>query len=284
MPARSAPQSSIAVGDIRITSLPDGEAHFAPTGMIPGSDEAAWQGVPHLLDDDGWYVTTLGGFLVQTGDRSIVVDLGFGEQSVEVPGFARASGGRLVQSLRYAGVSPEEVDTVVYTHLHSDHTGWTTTGEGRTLTFPNATHLIGSEAEWTFWRDHPEVAFAPDPDAVSRPLEGRVEAAGDGRSVVPGVDLIATPGHTPGHQSVVVSSGAARAVILGDVLHCPLQITTPEWGVVFDVDPDLARRTRERQVAELEGTSTLVGCSHFPEAVFGRVLTGEGRRLWQAGA
>ena len=68
---------------------------------------------------------------------------------------------------------------------------------------------------------------------------------------------------------MVVSSGSARAVILGDVLHCPLQVTRPGWGVVFDVDPDLARRTRERQLAELEGTDTLVGCSHFPEVADG---------------
>lgn len=283
MSARAARQQSIDVGDIRITSLPDGEAHFSPTGMIPNSDEATWQAHPGLLDDDGWYVTTLGGFLVETGDRKIVVDLGFGHVQVEVPGFARAAGGALLDSLRQAGVSPGEVDTVVYTHLHSDHTGWTTTGDDHALTFANATHYIGSDAEWRFWQENPETAFAPDPVSVSGPLEARVQTAGDGRSVAPGVDLIATPGHTPGHQSVVISSGSARAVILGDVLHCPLQISTPEWGVVFDVDPELARRTRQRQLAELEGTDTSVACSHFPEAVFGRILPGDGKRLWSVG-
>ncbi len=283
MPARPAPQQSIDVGDIRITTLPDGEAHFAPTGMVPGSDEATWRAHPELLDADGWYVTTLGGFLVRSADRTILVDLGFGSVSVEVPGFARASGGALLENLRRAGVGPEQVDTVVYTHLHSDHTGWTSIGEDHRLTFPNATHVIGSDAEWQFWREHPDTPFAPDPVTVSGPMEARLEVAGDGHSVAPGVDLVATPGHTPGHQSVVVSSGSARAIILGDVLHCPLQISAPEWGVVFDVDPDLARRTRERQLAELEGSDTVLACSHFPEVVFGRVLPGERSRTWLTG-
>lgn len=80
-----------------------------------------------------------------------------------------------------------------------------------------------------------------------------MEVAGDGRSVAPGVDLIATPGHMPGHQSVVISSGAARAVI------------------------------HEQQLAELEGTDTVTACSHFSEAVFGRILRGDGKRLSQVG-
>lgn len=84
---------------------------------------------------------------------------------------------------------------------------------------------------------HPTIAFAPGPEVVGRPLQGRVEVVAKRHSVAPGVDLLATPGHTPGHQSVVVSSGSARAVILGDLLHCPLQIGMPEWGVVFASTP-----------------------------------------------
>lgn len=275
------PQQTIQVGDISITYLPDGEGHFVPTGMFPASRPEAWAAHERWLDGDGRCVVTIGGFLVRTGDRTVVVDLGAGDLQLDIPGFATATCGSLLDSLRAAGVEPAEVDTVVLTHLHSDHTGWTSGPDG-TLAFPNAEHLIGNYSEVEFWRANPEVPFAPAADAVLDPLDTRLTVAPDGHPVAPGVTLRATPGHTPGHQTVVVSSGAERAVIMGDVMHCPVQILEPEWSVFADVDADLARRTRERLLDELEGTDTAVACGHFPEAAFGRVVRGEGRRYWHA--
>lgn len=277
-----APQSSIMVGDIRLTFLPDGEAYFSPTGMFPGTTDESWQAHRQWLNEEGRYVTTLGAFLVESGDRKILVDLGIGVADIDIPDFARATGGRFLDSLRAAGVQPGQVDTVVYTHMHSDHTGCTTGGD-RSLTFANATHVIGSDAEFEFWRHHPEVAFAPPVDTVLDPVESRIETAGDGHGVAPGVTLRATPGHTPGHQSVVLSSGTDRAMILGDVVHCPAQLLEPDWSVLFDVDAEVARRSRDGLLAELEGSDTVVGCSHFPDSVFGRVVPAQGRRMWQIG-
>jgi glyoxylase-like metal-dependent hydrolase (beta-lactamase superfamily II) len=284
MAARPAPQSSIDVGDIRVTYLPDGEAHFVPTAVIPASTEEAWQAHRQLLDDNGRYVSTFGGFLIETGDRKVVVDLGFGDQSAEFPDFATLTGGRLLDSLKQTGVNPGDVDTVVFTHLHVDHTGWTSRaeGSGRALTFTNARHLT-SGPEWQHWSKPDESGVGPDPEAVLNPLQTRLEQVGDGQTVAPGVTLRSTPGHTPGHQSVVISSGSARAILTGDVLFCPAQLTESEWSTAFDVDPGLARRTREQLLAELEGSETVVAANHFPDAVFGRVLLGEGKRLWSAG-
>lgn len=281
-PAQCAPLQTVHVGDVEITFLPDGEAHFSPTGMFPASHPEAWAAHERWLDDDGRYVTTLGAFLVRTGDRKIVIDLGLGKDvEIEIPDFARATSGRFLDSLRSAGVTPDEVDTVVYTHLHSDHAGWTSENGG--LTFPNADHLIGADAEFAFWRANPDAPFAPAQDAVLDPLEGRVSSAGDGHAVAPGVTLVATPGHTPGHQTVVVSSGDERAVIMGDILHCPVQLVEPEWSVLFDIDPAAAKATREKLLDELAAEDVTIACGHFPEAAFGRVLRGEGKRYWHAG-
>ena len=192
MGASPAPLSSITVGDIRVTHLPDGEGHFA-TALIPASTEEAWLAHRRWLDDDGRIVGTFGGFLVETGDRKVVVDTGFGDQYVEYPDFATLEGGR----------------------------------------------------------DRPG-------EATLDALRDRIEHPAGDATIPPGVDLLSTPGHTPGHHSVVLSSGTARAVILGDVLSCPAQIPNEEWSVVFDVDPDLAGRTRQR------------------------VLAAEGRRYWRA--
>jgi glyoxylase-like metal-dependent hydrolase (beta-lactamase superfamily II) len=282
MAAQPAAQHSIDVGDIRLTYLPDGEGHLVPTGALPDSTEEAWQQAhQQLLDDNGRVVTTFGGFLVETGDRKVIVDLGFGDQSAEFPDFATLKGGRFLDSLKQTEVDPADIDTVLYTHLHVDHVGWTSRaeGSGRALTFPNARHLA-SGAEWQHWSKPDESGVGPDPDAVLNPLQSRLEEVADGHTVAPGVTVRSTPGHTPGHQSVVISSGSARAIIVGDVLWCPAQIPQSEWNVVFDVDPGLARRTREAFLAEVEQSETILACSHFSEAVFGRVLTGEGKRMW----
>jgi glyoxylase-like metal-dependent hydrolase (beta-lactamase superfamily II) len=280
--AGPAPQSSINVGDIRITYLPDGEGHFVPTAVLPASSEEAWQAHQQWLDDNGRVVTTFGGFLIETGDHKIVVDLGFGDQSAEFPDFGTLTGGRFLDSLKQTGVSLDDVDTVIFTHLHVDHTGWTSRAEGggRTLTFTKARHLA-TGPEWEHWSKPDESGVGPNPEAVINPLQSRIEEVGDGQTVAPGVTMRSTPGHTPGHQSVVISSGSARAIITGDVLWCPAQLPESEWSVVFDVDAGLARRTRDQLLAELEGSETVLACSHFANAVFGRVLQGEGKRLWQ---
>jgi glyoxylase-like metal-dependent hydrolase (beta-lactamase superfamily II) len=265
------------VGDIRVTYLPDGEAHLTPTGVFPASTEEGWQAHKRWLDDDGWWVASVGGFLVETGDRKILVDLGFGDQSFEAPGFATAQGGRFLESLKQAGVLPEQVDTVVLTHLHSDHTGWIS--HQGSLSFPNATYMLGNDEEWTFFQEHTDVPFHPG-DSV-RDLANRFETTTDGQAIAAGVNVRATQGHTPGHQSIVISSGSERAIIMGDILHCPAQITEPEWNTIFDVDVDLARRVREQLLAEMESDGTIACCGHVGEAVFGRVLPGEGKRMWQ---
>jgi glyoxylase-like metal-dependent hydrolase (beta-lactamase superfamily II) len=272
------PPRSITVGDIRLTYLPDGECRFI-TGLFPDSTEESWRRHRDLLDDDGRWTTSLGGFLVETGDRKVLVDLAWGDVEFEAPGFAQAWGGRFLDSLKQTGVSPEAVDTVVYTHFHSDHVGWTMSGGG--FTFPNARHVAGS-GELGFWlvADPVTTPFAPDPDAVRAPLESRLEEVCDGESVAPGITVRATPGHTPGHISLVVSSGSDRAIILGDIVHCVAQIAEPEWEFMCDVDRVLARQTRDELMAELEGSDTTVACSHLSRSYFGRVLPAAGKRYW----
>lgn len=187
------PLQTIEVGDIQVTFLPDGEAHFVPTGMFPASHPQAWAEHERWLDQDGRYVTTLGAFLIRTGDRKILVDLGLGaDVEIEIPDFATAQSGRFLESLRAAGLGPADIDTVVYTHLHSDHAGWTTDAE-HALTFPNAEHVIGASAEFEFWRAHPELPFAPSPQAVLDPLENRLSTASDGQTVAPGVTCAPPP-------------------------------------------------------------------------------------------
>ncbi|MDT7704752.1 MAG: hypothetical protein QOG20_359 [Pseudonocardiales bacterium] len=280
MSARSAPLESIEVGDIRVTYLPDGEATLAATTVFPASNEALWEAHRELFDDDGKLLLTLGGFLVEAGDQKVVVDLGFGDMVVPFPpvdGVFR--GGKLLSSLREAGVEPTDVDVVFYTHMHLDHVGWT--AQDGELTFPNARYIAG-EGELAFWQnvtDEGLAAIGPHPDAVQAPLVNRIESVADGALIASGVIVLASPGHTPGHCSAVISSGQDRAIILGDVVHCPLQLADGDLRIIFDVDPDVAARTRDRIAAELEGDPTITGASgHFSGSAFGRILQASGRR------
>lgn len=272
--------SSCHVGDIKIHFLADGGSVTEPTVAFPASLPEAWELHPEHLDDEGKYVASIGGFLIETGERTIAVDTGMGPTRLDIPGMGFFEGGNYLNSLAATGISRNQVTDVVYTHLHFDHVGWTTqqSDDDWQLTFPNARHLT-TDAEWSFWHGSSD-PFGPDQEAVQRPLEDRLEMTKGGVSIAPGVDVVASPGHTPGHISLVVSQGDERGIILGDVLHCPVQMTEAEWSIAADVDPELARRSREEMYRELEQPGTFAGINHFADAVFGRLILAEGKRTW----
>lgn len=264
--------------------------------FFPDSVPGGWATHDALLDERGWFPVSIGSFLIRAADRVVLVDLGLGAVDFVLPDVAEFRGGGLPAALAAEGLSPGDVDTVVYTHLHHDHVGWTTdvapapnapTGRAVTgLTFPSARHLV-SEAEWAHWRGTAELV-GPDPVAVQAPLSGVIRFAGDGDVVAPGVRLLATPGHTPGHTSLEVTDPGGddprRVIILGDVMHCQVQVTESRWSFAFDVDPDQGVATREQLLKELEDDRTILAGGHFAGQVFGRVLAPALLRAWAGGA
>jgi glyoxylase-like metal-dependent hydrolase (beta-lactamase superfamily II) len=177
-------------------------------------------------------------------------------------------------------VAAEDVDAVFVTHLHLDHCGTVALGRDDDIrpAFPNATYHWTSE-EHRYWTEQPDSFVMKR--GITGAVEDRFEARDSGAALAPGVTVVTMPGHTPGHAGVVLSSGDARAFLLGDGIACPAQLSEPEWSGMGDVDPKLARRSQEALAKEMEGGQALVGASHFPDLLFGRVLMGEGRRYWQ---
>jgi glyoxylase-like metal-dependent hydrolase (beta-lactamase superfamily II) len=259
----------IRVGAIEVAPVLDGLARIPPTAAYSGTSDADWAPHRDLLTEDGILELALGGFLVRTGDRIVLVDTGVGP--IVVGPF---SGGALMRSLAVLGVRPDDVTDVVFTHLHFDHVGWAT--QQGDITFANATYRCDV-------RDWEHFVVGPDGGAARKlgPVTQRLQPwDGSGGAIVAGVDARVAPGHTPGSTIIVMSSGAERALLLGDVVHCPVELLDDEWEGLYDVDPALAKRTRNALARELEGQDVPVAAAHFTGMKFGRLLQSERGRTW----
>ena len=256
------------VGATEILPVLDGIAKMKPTEAYTETTEADWAPHSAFLSDDGMLEMSLGGFLVRSGDRTVLVDAGVGR--INQGGF---EGGRLLDNLAAHGVQPEDITDVVFTHLHFDHVGWAT--QQGSIIFHNATYRCDA-------RDWQHFVIGPDGGAARKltPVTDRLETWSEDGTILPGLDAMVAPGHTPGSTIVVVSSGTERALLLGDVVHCPIELVDDEWGGIGDVDPELALRTRQSLARELERTDTPVAAAHFPGLVFGRLVKGESQRQW----
>ncbi len=256
------------VGRLTIQPVYDGTLYGDPTALIAGTSPVDWQRHRDLLTSDGQVEIAVGGFLVRGYDgRTVLVDTGYGADHPEC--------GLLTASLRSLGVDPREVTDVVLTHLHKDHIGGVT--EGGQATFPNATYRCHA-ADWEYFAgsDVPEVV-APGRDKLAA-LLGHLDVWHSNSTLFPGFDVVEAPGHTPGSSIVVLSANGRRVMILGDVVHCAVQLLEPEWSTFFDVAPEQASATRRTIIRELDEYGAEVVGGHFPGLRFGRVVQGEGKR------
>src|SRR4029453_211021 len=185
-----------------------------------------------------------GCYLLRSQGRTILVDTGPGSQATSpgaVQKFGGGSDGRLLAELQAAGVRPEEVDTVFFTHLHPDHVGWNLSQGGATPrpTFPRARYVV-HQTDWaTFKRPGVQAATSfPFWEETLGPLEtlGVLDLLPGEHALTSDITAIPTPGHTLGHMSLAIVSGGQRALIMGDVAVHPAQVTETDWSALFDMD------------------------------------------------
>src|ERR1700686_1925225 len=255
----------IRVGDFEVTALFDGAGQFdlnwlTAKKVTMNGVAKALHGNPHLLD------TCDTGFLVNTGKELILVDAGAGTW------FGGGAFGRLVDSLRSAGYTPDQVDRVLVTHLHSDHIGGLTTQDGKRV-FPNADVFV-LKAESDFWLS-PEIAAKAPKDAqpffqaaqaISAPYikAGKWHTFSGSEPIVDGMQLVPLPGHTPGHTGYEFSSKGQKILFWGDIIHAQrVQLQHPEVTAIFDIDQAAAAATRRQLLPKLASEDVLIAVPHM---------------------
>lgn len=266
------------VGEVRITRVQEWEG-VGMRFVLPDATAENLAGVDWLgpfLDEAGEAVGSVHSLVLEVDDRRIVIDTCIGNDKDRLP--ARnwhMRRGPFLDDLDAAGFPVDTVDTVVCTHLHTDHVGWNTRlVDGRWVpTFHHARTLM-TRTEWDHWRQSEMEAMRPTLEDSVQPLfdADLVDLVGVDHEIADGVRFEHTPGHTPGHVSVRVSSRGEEAVITGDVFHHPAQIARLGWRNVADDDHEAADATRRSFLDRYADTPTLVIGTHFAGPTAGRLV------------
>lgn len=276
--------NAIQIGNVEITAVIDAEVPRAPReACFPALPDEAFAPFRAFMADDGVSIPiTVTSYLVRSAGKLILVDTGIGGKPR--PYFPV---GRLPDALAEHGVTVEDIDIVLATHIHIDHVGWHTTavGEAFAPTFPNATYVF-NRPEWEFFTSPAESAaddrlYVRDSVLPLRDAAIDVQLVEGEHRLTEDLTLLQTPGHTPAHVSVAIASQGESGVIIGDVCHHPAQVTHTDWCPIFDMNPVLSARSREALMQTIETERMTMLAGHFAAPGFGRIVRVEGQRFWR---
>ena len=242
---------------------------------------------PHFVTADGHLSLSIHSLIVETPTHKLVVDTCIGDSRDRMPmeGMHMLST-NYMRDMQAEGYQPEDMDFVLCTHLHVDHVGWNTRLiDGKWVpTFPNAKYIMDKK-DLDFWGsidadtdiDFMQVQRQVFEDSLMPVINAGLAQPVDAPSIIcEGVRLISTPGHTPGHVSVVLESEGQTGLITGDFIHHPIQFHDPALVSPFDVDNEMAIETRRRIFGEYADTPTLIIGTHFAGPTAGTLVTENG--------
>ena len=276
------------IGDVKITRIIEMEVAGGSRFILPDATREAclpmtWM-APHFMDEQGNLIMSIHALIVDTGSRRIVVDTCIGnDKQRSIPNWSNLQTSFL-EDIAAAGYPRESIDTVLCTHLHVDHVGWNTMlVDGHwEPTFTNARYLFG-EKEFQYWDSAAEETMNQGVmgDSV-RPVvaAGLVDLVEWEHQLCPEIRLEPTPGHTPGHVSVHITSNGEEALITGDCIHHPCQMSRPDWCSSADYDAVQGRRTREALLEKYVGKDILIIGTHFATPTAGYVKALDDGGFW----
>ena len=269
------------VGNVKITRVIEMQVSGGSKFILPDATRDAVQKIdwltPHFAEPDGRLIMSIHALIIEAGDRRIVVDTCLGNDKERgIPGWNMRHG-PFLEDISAAGYPRESIDTVLCTHLHVDHVGWNTmwVDEKWIPTFPNARYLFG-RTEWDHWSQE-QNSQARGEDIIGDSVQPIVDAnladlVDSDHKITDEIWLEPTPGHTPGHVSVRISSQGADALITGDFMHHPCQMARPNWRSSADYDGEWAENTRNGLLEQYADQPVLVIGTHFATPTAGHIL------------
>ena len=258
-------------------ALPLGDPHANFLGLTP--EEMDKQLRDNFLPNDN-AVLEQNALVLNTGDKLILFDTGLGTLDLFGP-----TTGKLMNSLKQAGINPEDIDAVVMSHAHIDHCGGCMADDG-TRHFPNAEYFI-TEADYKFWTDETKVpeqfkVFLETAQKNLTPNLDRLHFFKDGEEILPGIQAIYTPGHTVGHTVFMIDQGGQQLCFIGDLAHHPvLLLEKPLTEFKYDTDPKQSAQSRVKMLGRLADERVALLAYHFAWPGIGHVARdGDGFRYF----
>ncbi len=218
--------------------------------------------------------------VVDTGKHLVLVDTGADGLGPDT--------GKLLHHLQVGGISPEDIDTVILTHGHPDHLGGNTDAEGKPV-FAHARYVICRD-EWDFWMseqaelkldEHSREVLLGYARKNLPPIQSQLSLVDYETEILPGIQTIAAPGHTPGHMALAISSESEQLLCVSDTVLHPIHLEQPDWYAAVDLDPGQVKDTRRRILAEAANEKALVAAFHFPFPGLGHVISKGDAWQWQ---
>jgi glyoxylase-like metal-dependent hydrolase (beta-lactamase superfamily II) len=272
--------------------LGDFEATVASDGILPlgkpeenfaglSKEEIAKQLSNNFLPMDN-AILEQNALILNTGNQLILFDTGLGSLNIFGP-----TTGKLLNSMKQAGIDPKDIDAVIMSHAHIDHLGGNVADSGA-INFPNAQFYI-TQADHDFWTDYGKVpgefkVFADTANKNLKPIRDRLHFIKDGQEVVPGVHAILAPGHTVGHTIFMIDSAGKQLCYIADLAHHPvLLLEKPLTEFKYDTDPKQSAQTRVRNLTMFAEKRIQILAYHFPWPGIGHVVKqGDGFRYLPA--
>ncbi len=269
--------SQTSVGNFKVIALRDGELSLPAEVLMNLSDEQSQQ---IATDENSTLATSnVNAYLIQTESKNLLIDSGCRDLFGPTCGF-------LQDALKEAGLGPNDITDIFFTHLHPDHVAGAIDAEGSAV-FKNASFKV-IDLEYNFWTSDTftdaEVNgndWAGLARAALSAYEDKIETISFGKDIISGVSSVDIPGHTPGHSGFRVDEGNETLIQMGDILHVPnLQLENPNIATIFDVDSEAALKSR-KEVLDMVSTDRLLCTSgHMIKPKFGYIeKSGESYRI-----